>query len=205
MGKAVKGSNLCGGRYRSVAGGLIFIAAIVLLMGIVTAEAVHPGYHVGENTISSLASSEPSATVFNLTMILAGVLFIAGSLLFDRCEFKWWMTLSTLLMGAGAIGVGLFPYYTGTPHLISAALAFGAGSIAAILSGLIVKGPFKWIAVTLGVIGLGGLTLFAITWSTEIYGPLGEGGIERWAAYPVILWSTGFGGYLMGATERSRP
>jgi hypothetical protein len=27
---------------------------------------------------------------------------------------------------------------------------------------------------------------------------LGIGGLERWVAYPVALWVTGFGGYLLG-------
>lgn len=25
---------------------------------------------------------------------------------------------------------------------------------------------------------------------------LGVGGVERWVAYPVVIWVTGFGGYL---------
>ncbi|WP_254662945.1 hypothetical protein [Haladaptatus sp. W1] len=27
---------------------------------------------------------------------------------------------------------------------------------------------------------------------------LGSGGVERWVAYPLLLWVTGFGGYLLG-------
>jgi type IV secretory pathway TrbD component len=30
---------------------------------------------------------------------------------------------------------------------------------------------------------------------------LGLGGLERWIAYPVVLWLMGLGGYLLGARD----
>lgn len=33
---------------------------------------------------------------------------------------------------------------------------------------------------------------------------LGLGGIERWVVYPILLWMTGFGGYLLGASKEVR-
>jgi hypothetical protein len=30
---------------------------------------------------------------------------------------------------------------------------------------------------------------------------LGEGGLERWVAYPVLLWALGLGGHLMGQRQ----
>ncbi len=27
---------------------------------------------------------------------------------------------------------------------------------------------------------------------------MGSGGVERWVVYPLLLWLTGFGGYLLG-------
>jgi hypothetical protein len=30
---------------------------------------------------------------------------------------------------------------------------------------------------------------------------LGIGGLERWIAYPILLWVTGFGGYLIGHSK----
>ena len=110
--------------YRTLAGGLIFIAGAVLVLGIITAEALFAGYHTGEDTISHLAASEPAGAVFNASIIAAGALYIAGSTLFNRCQFRWWLSIPTLLMGVGAIGVGLFPYYTGPPHVVFALFAF---------------------------------------------------------------------------------
>jgi hypothetical protein len=39
------------------------------------------------------------------------------------------------------------------------------------------------------------LSLFFASWLIPI---LGDGGTERWVAYPVVLWMTGFGGCLLG-------
>ncbi len=33
---------------------------------------------------------------------------------------------------------------------------------------------------------------------SSLFFALGLGGLERWIAYPILLWITGFGGYLMG-------
>jgi hypothetical protein len=43
------------------------------------------------------------------------------------------------------------------------------------------------IAITLGI--------FFLEWGPVA--ELGEGGIERWNAYPVVLWLVAFGSYLM--------
>lgn len=186
--------------FRSVAGGLIVIAGTVLVLGMITAEALFEGYHTGEDTISHLAGSEPAGTIFNASIIAAGALYIVGSMLFSRCEFRWWLTVPTLLMGVGAIGVGVFPYYTGTPHVVFALFAFGAGGVAAAMSSRILAWPFNRISLMLGGVALIALVLFGYMWATDPFGPLGEGGMERWVAYPVIIWGLGFGGYLMGGT-----
>ena len=39
----------------------------------------------------------------------------------------------------------------------------------------------------------------AIFISKTIPAFIGDGGTERWVAYPILLWLTGFGGYLMNA------
>jgi len=186
------------GWFRSTAGALIVAAGAVLFMGMITAEALFPGYHVGDDTISHLAAAEPSATVFNATMIVAGSLYVLGALLFNRCDFRWWISIPTMLMGVGAIGVGIFPYYTGSPHVLFAALAFTSGAAAAVLSSRILQRPFKQMSFILGMISFCALVIFVYIWAAGTAGPLGEGGLERWVAYPEALWALSFGGYLMG-------
>ncbi|MCX9076244.1 MAG: hypothetical protein OIN88_16610 [Candidatus Methanoperedens sp.] len=44
------------------------------------------------------------------------------------------------------------------------------------------------------------MTLAALVlYGSDIYLGLGPGGMERMIAYPVLLWGTGFGGYLMSS------
>ena len=72
------------------------------------------------------------------------------------------------------------------------------------LSSKILRWPFKYISLFLGVIALSALALFGLMWADDPFGPLGEGGMERWVAYPVIIWGIGFGGYLMGGAHERR-
>jgi hypothetical protein len=79
-----------------------------------------------------------------------------------------------------------------------------AGGVAAITSYLIVVSPLRYVVLGLGSVALAALVigLFLLDW-----GPveaLGEGGMERWVAYPVVLWLVGFGGYLAADPPRVR-
>jgi hypothetical membrane protein len=96
------------------------------------------------------------------------------------------------LFGIGVLGVGLFPGNT-TPHAYFAITTFFSGGVSAILSSKVVNGPYKYIAVALGSIGL-----FSLFFSSLFVSYIGAGGIERWIAYPITLWMIGYGGYLMG-------
>jgi hypothetical membrane protein len=71
---------------------------------------------------------------------------------------------------------------------------FVGGSIAAILSRTLLDRPLRAFAVTLGSVALAatvlGLDVFAdVAPQTAI----GIGGLERWIAYPVLLWLVLFG------------
>ncbi len=49
---------------------------------------------------------------------------------------------------------------------------------------------------------LGAVTLLSLVLSGTLADTrLGEGGIERWVAYPIVVWMIAFGGYLLGATS----
>jgi len=73
-------------------------------------------------------------------------------------------------------------------------------SIAAILSRKVLDAPLRYFAVVLGSVALLA-TVFGLE-SLENWGPqttLGLGGIERWIAYPVLLWLV-----LLGAAFMTR-
>ena len=80
-------------------------------------------------------------------------------------------------------------------HPIVSMVAFVSGPIAALLSSRITTGPFRLIAGILGATGLIAVMLTGSLGDTH----LGKGGIERWIAYPTILWLVAFGGHLLAA------
>jgi len=190
---------------RRTAGALIMVAAFIVLMGIITGEAMYPGYHTGDNDISDLALEEPSATIFNSTMIVGGIMFSLTAILLRHAGLPRSVTVPAFLMGLGGAGVGLFPVYTGSPHYVAALMTFSMGAVTALMAGRTADAPFKYISLALGTIGLISLVLFAMMWGGEPIGPLGEGGMERWVAYANMVWAIGFGGYLMNSgPDRSR-
>ncbi len=180
------------------AGALIMAAAFIVLIGIMTAEALYPGYHTGERTISALVEEEPSGAIFTIAMVVGGTVLSLASLLLPGAGLPTSLTVPALLMGVGCVGVGLFPMQTGAPHVIAAALALGMGGIAALMAARAARPPFSYISLVLGAFGLASLLLFAIMGRTGPLGPLGEGGVERLAAYADLAWAMVFGGHLMG-------
>jgi hypothetical membrane protein len=106
-------------RSTSLAGVLLFTGAAVVLMGIMTAEALYPvaaHYNTHTSSVSDLAAMrpdnivrQPSAMIFNLTMILAGLTFVISARLLHREGNGRRLTVPLALLGAGMIGVGFVP------------------------------------------------------------------------------------------------
>ncbi len=188
---------------QKVSGALLFLAAFVTLMGIITAEAFYPpGYSTADNEISDLGSTrppeslifQPSATIFNSTMWVAGLLIITATyFLYKSCK-RFIIIIPLGLLGIGVLGVGIFPGNVATFHPLFAMTTFIAGGVAAILSSRVVSPPFSYIAIVLGLI-----TLFTLFFAGLFIPILGDGRTERWVAYPVVMWLSGFGGYLMNS------
>jgi hypothetical membrane protein len=191
-------------------GGLLFVAGATILMGIITAEALYPGtFSTGANEISDLGGTrppdsvilQPSATIFNVSMMLIGVLVITGSWFVQRAFGRRSVTIPIAVLGVGALGVGVFPGNTGNPHAIFAMLTFISGGVAAVTAARVTSAPFRYLSVLLGAASLVTLGSFAVLGDASPIAPLGIGGIERWIVYPVVLWITGFGGYLSGRAD----
>ncbi len=185
---------------RQAAGTLIFIGAVWLITGMHLAEYLYPGYSVSGNYISDLGATcrvtciiqQPSATIFNASAIILGLLTLAGSYYIWR-EFHSFVAVLIGLSAFGALGVGLFPETAGALHVLVSFVTFFFGGLAAMASIRIVKPPFSYFSVVLGIAGLAALALYGL----NIYLGLGPGGMERMIAYPELLWACGFGGYLM--------
>jgi hypothetical membrane protein len=194
-------------RYLAAAGVLFLLAGFIALMGIITAEALYPeGYSTSKNAISDLGATEPpdsviekpSATVFNAAMIVMGVLVLGAAFCLERGFRRLAVAILTGLTGLGILGVGVFPGNYGHIHALFALLIFSAGGLAAIVSRTVQTPPFSVVSTILGVISLATLVLYMIMGDNGPMAGLGLGGIERWVAYPILIWTMSFGGYLMG-------
>ncbi len=77
----------------NIAGTLLFLAGSIIIMGIITGETFYPtGYNTFKNEISDLGGTrppnsiiyEPSATIFNITMLVTGLMIFVASLFTHR-------------------------------------------------------------------------------------------------------------------------
>ncbi len=179
---------------RKVAGGLLFIASVQCVLGIIIAEALYPGYSTSQNYISDLGVG-PSALIFNSSVFLLGAIVIVGVYLTQHALSSRLLSILLVLMGMGAMGVGLFPESLGIIHGIASLFIFLFGALSAIVSYRMQKPPFSYLSLLLGALSLMALLLFG----SGNYLGLGKGGMERLIAYPALLWCVGFGGYLIGS------
>ena len=188
-----------------LSGLLYFLAGAIVLIGIITAEAFYPaGYSTVNSEISDLGATkqpnsisyEPSSTIFNTIMLVAGLMVLVASFYQYKYFKKLLFSIPVILFGLGLVGVGIFPGNKTPYHSMSAVLTFLSGGFCAITSFKVISPPFKYISVLFGSVAL--LTWFlAVFASATIISFIGIGGTERWVAYPIMLWLTGFGGYLM--------
>jgi hypothetical membrane protein len=195
---------------------LLILAGATILMAIVTGEALFPAaYTTSQNTISDLGSTwqpgdivrEPSATIFNTAMLASGAMIVAAAATYWRAYRSRSVAIALLLLGVGMLGVGLFPgtEIGGHPstaglHPPLSMLTFIAGGLCGVLAYRVTTAPFRYVSATLGLVSLGSLVLSGPLAATD----LGAGGVERWVAYPVVLWVVAFGGYLLGGGSPAR-
>jgi hypothetical membrane protein len=189
----------------SKAGLLLFLSGFAIFMGIITGEIFYPlKFNTHDNYISELAAAlppntivpEPSASIFNITMIVTGLMIIFAAY-FVQGIFKRLLTTIPLgLFGIGILGVGIFPGNVVPLHGIFALVLFVSGGIAAITSFKIVISPLRHVFICFGIIAL------VFLFFPGLFIPvLGVGGAERWLFYPLVFWVTGLGTYLLGIKD----
>jgi hypothetical membrane protein len=195
-----------------MAGLLFFLAVTQFVLCFIIAEALYPGYSVSGNYISDLGVG-PSAIVFNSSVFLLGLLLLAGIyFLRHSANFKI-VNIMLVLMGIGAMGVGVFTTdFTLVHGAVSSAAFFFAG-LSAIASFKVLQKPFSLLSVILGAMTLAALALFSAgiiasgsitsttAYDSTFYLGLGPGGMERMIVYPALMWLAGFGGHLVTKQE----
>ena len=193
-------------RIVSIAGAFLVLAGCIALMGIISAETFYPGYSTAQNDISDLGATrppdsvilQPSATIFNATMLATGLLVLGAAFALYRAGYVWTATVPLGLFGLGAFLVGVFPGDWGDIHALSALLTFVAGAVSAIAVATVVRSPLRYITTALGGISLLTLVSYFVMGAASPMAVFGHGGLERWVAYPVLLFVLAFGGYLVG-------
>lgn len=183
------------------------LPGIGLVMGWLTAEALYPQtYSIHANSLSHLGATEPpnsialqpSATIFDAAMIVAGLMLLGAAYFTFRAFQAKRVSIPIGLLGIGAVGVGIFALNVNpTIHTVVALLAFTSGGVTLILASTIAPPLFRYVWMTLGAVALVAITLglFFPDWAP--ISALGLGGIERWNAYPIVLWMLSFGSLLL--------
>lgn len=206
FGDFVAGQN--GDDRRRIAGGSLVVAGTLVTIGLSAAGALYPDYSIQSQTISALGATDasgrlvqPAATVFTLTMGLAGGLVLLAAFV-GRSLLDRWLQGGLAVTGLGVLGVAAFPAHVGAPHAIAALAAFVGGGVTALLAARGTGGPIAWLSAVLGAFALVALATFlALGGST----PLGPGGLERLVSLPIQCWAILFGGWLLGRTGEARP
>jgi hypothetical membrane protein len=193
-----------------LAGSLLMGAGVIILMGIITAEAMYDAtYTTFDNEISDLGATrppdsvsyQPSAAIFNITMLVTGAMVMGAAVFLHPTLGARRATISTGLLGLGVFGVGVFPGNYGSIHPWFALLAFTSGGLAGILVGTVLTGPMRLVSIALGATTLVCLAIGMAGEGSIFFDHLGDGGVERWIAYPVVLWMVAMGGDLIGRAE----
>ena len=184
---------------------LMFLAGFLIFMGITTGEIFYTeDFNARDNYISELASKinteasfkQISAAIFDFTMIIAGLMVMAGTWFVNKIFKKYLLTIPMALLGAGLTCFGILPGQISPDYDIFALLVFLCGSMSAIVSFKIVDAPLRYIFGCFGVI-----VLVFLIFKGNFVLALGVGGAERWLFYPVVFWIIGMGAYLLGIKD----
>lgn len=176
---------------RSIAGAIMFVDGAIALMGIITAEVLYPRYSTRQE-ISDLGSTvppnpiihQPSASIFNGTMLVTGGLLLVATYFLHRAIGRRVLTVPLALFGLGAFGVGVFPGNMVPWHGLFALLTFVSGGVTVALSSRVVTSPFSYLCVVFGGISLLTLASVFVLQDANPLLILGLGGVERWVTLP---------------------
>ncbi len=185
-----------------------------LVLAFMTAEALYPGtYSINADSLSHLGATEPpnsivlqpSAAIFDVSVMLAGAMLAGAAFLTYRAFRLKRVSIPIGALGLGSLGAGVFPLTSPDLHTIFAIVAFFGGGVAMILGSSVAPRSFRYFWQALGVVSLLAITA---AFFLQDFGPiagLGEGGAERWNIYPILLWQVAFGAYLLTSGPLATP
>ncbi|MDD1772766.1 MAG: DUF998 domain-containing protein [Methanomassiliicoccales archaeon] len=186
------------------AGSLLALGAAQFMVAMMLGESIAPGYSMHENAISDLGTIAETAMLFNVSLILIGLLNLAAGYVLYKVMDDKKILIIFVLGGIGGMGAGAIPLDNPTGlHGIFALLAFLFMNIEAIVVGRMAVSPLDKASILMGVLGLMFMPIMVMVdgGSLDVSGSIGHGGVERMIAYPALIWMMAFGGYLMASPE----
>jgi len=195
---------------RSVRWGGVLIAIgvvqFVLAMGWV--QTRYTGYSVLTNYISDLGntSTSPLHLVFNVSIILLGILAFLGILLgwggFPRGGPRVVGLFLLLVASVAAILVGVFPENVNpSVHDIVSLLVFLPGGLALVVLSRGMRTGTHWASVQVLSVVLGAITLLSLAYyvpTQALNTTYDPGLIERLIVFPILIWGFVAGVHLAG-------
>lgn len=186
---------------RQWAGLFLFLGGVQFSIFLIVAEAVDPPYSVSSNYISDLGV-RAGAPFFNASIAVFGIMAVIGAWFAFRAFKDRIFLIVVVFAGVGIIGVGVFTEDFPPLHAIFSFIAFVFAALSAVVAYRILRPPLSYVSVLLGLGSIVALILFV----SHEYLKLGVGGMERMIVYPVLTWTLGFGGYLLGiGAQRPHP
>jgi hypothetical membrane protein len=185
---------------RRIAGILALVLSAQFMIVIMLAASIAPEYDYHGGAISDLGVVPETAPLFNVSLIVVGVLNAISGWLLYWSHRRTWILAIFMLAGLGAVGAGLVPLGTSDLHSLFALAAFVFFNFEALASVAILTGPMRLVSALFGLAGLAFVALMIIgdAGNPAVFGPIGHGGAERMIAFPVMLWLLALGGYLLG-------
>ncbi len=174
-----------------LAGALLLASTLQFFVSMFIAQSMLPRYSVFNNYISELGIGQ-TATLFNTSIILLGLMLCLSALLIfltlPRKAFPFLLGLT----GLCAIGVGLFTMQTGKLHSIFSVVTFILSALAVLSTYKLLKSPLRLLAIICGLITIVAIVLLG----THTFLGLGKGGMERIVVYVPLIYTALFGLYL---------
>ncbi|MFE7618321.1 DUF998 domain-containing protein [Streptomyces sp. NPDC057496] len=192
---------------------IVGVVQFFVIHGIAEAAWAKPAYSWARNNISDLGNAHcamqsepepryicsPEHGLMNFSFVALGLLLVVGVVLAGGALWRRGaagVVARLLLVGAGAgfVLAGLAPADVDEDqHVLGALLIMAVGNIGLVLAAFCsaerVPASLRWATGLLGVTAITALGLFL----SHRYLGLGMGGMERVAAFPLLVWALGAG------------
>ena len=176
-------------------GALAWLLTLQFFVAEAVVQARYDGrYSRADDVISALGAAESAAPqLMNASFVVQGALILAGSLLLRPSLLRGAGQVAPVLLGAASLGVllvGVFPTDGNqTLHAVGAVLYLAGGGLGLIALAYGVRPRSEALGTTLAVLGMVGV-MATVFFAAAVFLGLGEGGMERVAAYVIPIGLT---------------